>query len=126
MGLSIKIENLRATAQIGQCFRCQKYGHSQSCCNADIKCVVCSENHRASDCELIKGKDTPRCVNYNGEHVASYRGCPKAPKPKKPAENFKTLQLSYTDAVKANTNSQKPDNIQHMLVAANKMIIQMS
>lgn len=105
IGLCITIESLRASGQIGQCFRCQKFGHSQSFCKAE-KCVICSGTHRASECKLVKGKDTPHCANCNRDHVVSYRGCPRTLKPKRSEANVRNPQISYAEATKLNTNPQ--------------------
>lgn len=79
--LSTTIETLNTSTQIEQCYRCQRFGHSQSNCKATLKCAKFGDNHRAADCLLLKN-ETPTCANCNGQHVASYRGCPNAPKPK--------------------------------------------
>lgn len=110
LDLAITIETLNTTAKIGQCFRCQKYGHSQSNCTATIRCVKCGENHRAADCLLLR-TEIPTCANCNGHHVASYRGCPNAPKPKKYATE--TQQNRSYATVTSNTPQQttnKNDN----------------
>lgn len=74
--LAIQIETLtlNTSTQIGQCYRCQRFGHSQSNCKATLRCVKCV-------CLLLKtGK--PTCANCNGHHVSSYRAA-RAPQNQK-------------------------------------------
>lgn len=107
LGLSISIENLKVTGQIAQCYRCQKFGHTQSFCTAAIKCVKCGEGHRAAECIRIKEKDKPTCANCGNDHVASYRGCPKVPKiSSKPPPDSPKKHTSYANAAKNNSDSQ--------------------
>lgn len=98
IGLSIPIENLKASPQVGQCYRCQRFGHSQSHCRAQQKCVKCGSDHRAAECPGIKGTDEPTCANCGGPHVASCRGCPKAPKLRKLSNNTSDPNKSYARA----------------------------
>nr|CAH7737853.1 unnamed protein product [Callosobruchus chinensis] len=39
LGLSIRVEVQKNSRLIGQCHRCQKYGHAQSYCTASPKCL---------------------------------------------------------------------------------------
>jgi hypothetical protein len=60
-----------------QCRRCLAFGHGQMNCNRSPRCVKCAGNHLMSDCPLPKGKsDSVNCANCNGNHPASYKGCP--------------------------------------------------
>jgi hypothetical protein len=40
------------------------------------RCVKCAQAHKAGECTKSDA-DTLVCANCNGNHVASYRGCPK-------------------------------------------------
>lgn len=127
IGLSITIENLKASAHVGQCDRCQRYGHSQSHCNAQQKCVKCGRDHWAADCLLIKGTNEPTCANCGGPHVASYRRCPKALKLKRPTASNIAPGRSYAQATKKdNTENKNPiditDQIKIMLSQIAKLI----
>ncbi|KAJ8919433.1 hypothetical protein NQ315_016531 [Exocentrus adspersus] len=84
--LVVGVEKQRQAKAATQCHRCQKFGHGQSRCTAQPKCVKCGADHETSQCE--KSREEPaRCANCSGPHPASYRGCPKYPKPaKKTAE----------------------------------------
>lgn len=107
--LSITIETLNTSAHIGQCYRCQKFGHSQSNCTATTKCVKCGKNHCVADCLLLK-TESPTCANCNGQHVASYRGCPNAPKPRKITEYSQTRSYAAPTANKPQPNNKHEIN----------------
>lgn len=111
-GMVIQVETLRASPEIVQCFRCQKYGHGQAHCKDSIKCVKCGECHRAYECTLTKN-EMPKCANCGEQHVASYRGCSKAPKPKKNinlVSGQRQTFTSYADAAKQPQKSNNPPN----------------
>lgn len=115
VGMSVQIETLKSTPQITQCFRCQKFGHGQQHCTANVKCVKCSGNHRAYECELTK-VDQPKCANCGENHVASYRGCTKAPKLKKTDNNTTSNSqqpkpMSYAAAVAGHPPTTNNENI---------------
>lgn len=57
-----------------QCFRCQKWGHSQRYCHGQIKCVKCGENHMTQKCQKKK-EENPKCANCKEPHTASYKEC---------------------------------------------------
>ncbi|XP_018574832.1 uncharacterized protein LOC108913716 [Anoplophora glabripennis] len=77
--LVVRVEPQRARTEPTQCHRCQRFGHAQSRCTADVKCVKCGEGHHSADC--TKKRETPaKCANCGGEHLASYRRCSSFPK----------------------------------------------
>lgn len=45
----IKVEAQRPRASIGQCHRCQRFGHAQRNCTLPPRCVKCAENHHHAD-----------------------------------------------------------------------------
>ncbi|KAJ8912586.1 hypothetical protein NQ315_005749 [Exocentrus adspersus] len=80
--LVVRVEKQRQATVATQCHRCQKFGHGQSRCTAQHKCVKCGADHETGRC--VKPREEPaRCANCTGPHPASYRGCPKYPKPAK-------------------------------------------
>lgn len=102
---SVTVEPQRPKATIGQCHRCQQFGHAQSRCTAPPKCVKCAGNHLTSECH--KPANTPaKCINCGGPHPASYRGCTKFPTRQEQPAKKATEQIRYSDAVKATTYSQ--------------------
>lgn len=60
-----------------QCLNCQEFGHTKTYCRLKSVCVVCSGNHKSSDCEISKADATSKCCSNCGQnHTANYRGCP--------------------------------------------------
>lgn len=60
-----------------QCYRCQRFGHSQSNCNMTPRCVKCTGYHYYKDCVVKKTENTvPYCHNCKGQHTANYTKCP--------------------------------------------------
>lgn len=97
--LVVRTERQRAKQAVTQCHRCQRFGHAQGKCTAQVKCVKCGEAHRTSDCP--KKKEAPaKCANCQGAHPASYKGCPKYPKkpaagsPQRPAQGTTQTPVS--------------------------------
>ncbi|KAJ3665225.1 hypothetical protein Zmor_000731 [Zophobas morio] len=94
-GLSVKVEKPHKRKDAAQCHRCQRFHHSQRNCRAEHRCVKCGAGHQTSDCEKQR-RQPAKCVNCSGPHPASYKGCPKFPKPqqqkasKKPSTSSKT------------------------------------
>lgn len=62
-----------------QCYRCQKWGHSQRYCRGRIKCVKCAGEHLSSECKRDPEQEPAKCANCDGEHTASFRKCPHCP-----------------------------------------------
>ena len=55
-----------------RCYRCQRFGHMSGGCTAAERCMICSGNHKKSNC---MNKDNPKCANCGEAHVASSRIC---------------------------------------------------
>ena len=56
-----------------RCYKCQKYGHSQTACSRTPVCARCSKpGHDDKDC-----RDNEHCINCNGDHPAFSRDCPE-------------------------------------------------
>jgi hypothetical protein len=82
MHLIVNVAPYKRKQQPTQCHKCQRYGHAKSGCSNTPRCVKCAENHLSADCPSKGRIPNPKCVLCNGPHVASFRGCSKAPKPK--------------------------------------------
>lgn len=81
--LVVVMESQHRKASSGQCHRCQRYGHAQSGCRANYRCLKCAESHSTHLCP--KPKSLPaKCANCAGEHPANFRGCPENPRGKDP------------------------------------------
>lgn len=78
-GLTITVESAKKKTEVGQCHRCQRFGHAQRMCKGAHRCVKCAGEHSTASC--TKAKDAPaKCVLCGGPHTANYKGCPKHPK----------------------------------------------
>ena len=97
-GLSIEAPHKRGS--VGQCHRCQLYGHSARNCHARPRCVKCHGDHGTSDCaRTADTTEPPGCV-LCGElgHPANYRGCPKAPRRNRRVERRNRLRRAPSRA----------------------------
>ena len=76
--------------QTPQCFKCQKWGHTQAACRSKEKCSFCSGEHFSKDC--TKQTDTPKCPNCQktDHHVWEKAKCPVFEK-----YNQKQLAIRY-------------------------------
>lgn len=75
-GLLIKAEAPRRKEEVGQCHRCQRFGHAQKGCRSDPKCVKCAGPHMTAECKKKRNSTPAKCANCQGAHTANYKGCP--------------------------------------------------
>ncbi|XP_025832743.1 uncharacterized protein LOC108742256 [Agrilus planipennis] len=101
--LTISVETPRQRTTIGQCHRCQRFGHAQRNCTATARCVKCRQKHHTSTCEKPRNQPA-KCANCGGEHPASYRGCPQfseLPRPRaRTTPDSRTASNSTASAVR--------------------------
>ena len=73
-------------------------------CKSKQKRVICGENHSHKGCPKKEAKQ-PKCANFSGPHVASYKGCPEY---KKQAfrQHVVNNQKSYPTVVSQNSLPQ--------------------
>ncbi|KAG5868858.1 hypothetical protein JTB14_011686 [Gonioctena quinquepunctata] len=78
MDVHVKFEHQRKKSRTGQCYNCQKFGHTAYTCNLTPVCRHCAGQHesRAHPKDNIPNK----CSNCNGDHKSNYRGCPEYPR----------------------------------------------
>ncbi|RUS72308.1 hypothetical protein EGW08_019931 [Elysia chlorotica] len=56
-----------------RCFKCHRFGHSQTTCRRTAVCCSCGKGgHAGKDC-----KADPSCLNCHGPHAADSKECPK-------------------------------------------------
>ncbi|GFV26836.1 uncharacterized protein TNCV_3455071 [Trichonephila clavipes] len=79
-----------------RCFKCQRFGHSQTSCRGQLTCSRCaSVGHASTDCSL-----EPKCINCLQPHPSDSKLCPKW-KIEKQIQEIKTTQnISYPEASK--------------------------
>ncbi|XP_023210492.1 uncharacterized protein LOC111613378 [Centruroides sculpturatus] len=77
-----------------RCFKCQRFGHSQTSCRGKSLCAQCGiEGHDSTEC-----KSTPHCVNCKDAHPSYSRKCP-AWQREKEIQRVKTVKnVSYPEA----------------------------
>ncbi|GBP47629.1 Probable RNA-directed DNA polymerase from transposon X-element [Eumeta japonica] len=75
----IKVEAPRRKEGLGQCHRCQRYGHAAAYCDADPRCVKCLDPYWTRECPRTR-ESSEKFVNCGQNHTANYRECPKASK----------------------------------------------
>ncbi|GFV89065.1 putative RNA-directed DNA polymerase from transposon BS [Trichonephila clavipes] len=79
-----------------RCFKCQRFGHSQTSCRGQLTCSRCaSVGHSSTDCTL-----EPKCVNCAQSHPSDSKICPKWNLEKQIQEIKANKNISYPDARK--------------------------
>ncbi|XP_023224216.1 uncharacterized protein LOC111625322 [Centruroides sculpturatus] len=77
-----------------RCFKCQRFGHSQTSCRGKSVCAQCgTEGHESTECT-----STPCCVNCKDAHPSYSRKCP-AWQREKEIQRVKTVNnIPYPEA----------------------------
>ncbi|CAH2018056.1 unnamed protein product [Acanthoscelides obtectus] len=50
--LTVSFERKKKSSEPSQCYRCQRYGHTQRNCRLAERCVKCGEDHNSTSCSL--------------------------------------------------------------------------
>ncbi|KAG5875887.1 hypothetical protein JTB14_000236 [Gonioctena quinquepunctata] len=76
--MEVSFEYQRKKRRIGQCYNCQRFGHSAYNCKAEPVCRHCAGKHdsRAHNEDDVGPN---KCGNCEGPHKSNYRGCPDFP-----------------------------------------------
>ena len=61
--------------QVPQCGNCQQYGHTKSYCRRCPICIKCAGDHSSKNCPQQNRSKDIKCVLFNGNHRANYKGC---------------------------------------------------
>ncbi|GFW25074.1 putative RNA-directed DNA polymerase from transposon BS [Trichonephila clavipes] len=79
-----------------RCFKCQRFGHSQTACRRQLTCSRCaSVGHASTDCSLEL-----KCISCSQPHTADSKLCPKW-KTEKQIQEIKTNKnITYVEARK--------------------------
>lgn len=75
MNTRVLFESPHKKRDIPQCTKCQRYGHTKNFCNRQPRCVKCTASHSTKECPIKEKSSIVKCVNCNGNHPASYKGC---------------------------------------------------
>ncbi|GFW49923.1 uncharacterized protein TNCV_2315051 [Trichonephila clavipes] len=79
-----------------RCFKCQRFGHSQTSCHGQFTCSRgASVGHASTDCSL-----EPKCINCLQPHPSNPKICPKWKIEKQIQEIKTTKNISYPEARK--------------------------
>ena len=70
---SCMIEEYKKKTRTMQCYKCQRYGHSQLQCYASERCGRCAGTHSRRDCN----SRTSKCANCSGDHMSTDDRCPR-------------------------------------------------
>ncbi|GFU75403.1 uncharacterized protein TNCV_3620561, partial [Trichonephila clavipes] len=77
-----------------RCFKCQRFGHSQTSCRGQLTCSRCaSAGHSSTDCTL-----EPKCVNCTQSHPSDSKLCQKWKLEKQIQEIKTNKNISYFEA----------------------------
>ncbi|GFT53697.1 RNA-directed DNA polymerase from mobile element jockey [Trichonephila clavipes] len=77
-----------------RCFKCQRFGHSQTSCRGQLTCSRCSSvRHSSTDCIL-----EPKCVNCTQSHPSDSKLCQKWKIEKQIQEIKINKNISYFEA----------------------------
>ncbi|GFU65055.1 uncharacterized protein TNCV_4130611 [Trichonephila clavipes] len=78
------------------CFKCQRFGHSQTSCHGQLTCCKCaSVGHSSTDCTL-----EPKCINSAQSHPSDSQLCQKWKSEKQIKEIKTNRNISYFEARK--------------------------
>lgn len=130
LDLVVTVEPKRKPNAPSQCYRCQRFGHTQRFCAMNERCVRCTKNHGSRSCDIIpqdnKEKVSASCVNCGNEgHPASYRGCPKYKEyisgakritNKTNAAEKKVTNISSTNMINNTPNNSKNTNLSESML----------
>ncbi|GBM76577.1 hypothetical protein AVEN_254404-2 [Araneus ventricosus] len=77
-----------------RCFKCQRFGHSQTNCRGALTCARCAEQgHISQQCT-----EKEKCVNCSGDHTSFSRSCPRWKQEKEIMAVETKEQISYPEA----------------------------
>ncbi|GFU29829.1 uncharacterized protein TNCV_405501 [Trichonephila clavipes] len=77
-----------------RCFKCQRFGHSQTSCRGQLTCSRCaSVGHSSTDCTLGQ-----KCVNCTQSHPSDSKLCQKSKLEKQIQEIKTNKNISYFEA----------------------------
>ncbi|GFU85586.1 RNase H domain-containing protein [Trichonephila clavipes] len=79
-----------------RCFKCQRFGHSQTSCRGQLTCSRCaSVGHSSTDCTL-----EPKCTNCLQSHASNLKLCRKWKLEKQIQEIEANKNISFSEARK--------------------------
>jgi hypothetical protein len=91
-----------------RCFQCNKFGHPKDRCKRKACCARCGSLEHTSDAEC---KNTPHCVNCDGEHSSFSKDCPKWKEEKEIQRVRITQNISFHQARQQVTPTPAPGHL---------------
>lgn len=69
-------EKFKKSSKSTQCYNCQRYGHGQTNCHHDAKCMRCAGNHPTKVCIIEDIPSNYKCINCGNSHKSNDLNCP--------------------------------------------------
>lgn len=91
-----------------RCFKCQRYGHVATSCNATMVCPRCSGPHTYNSCPNQNDPTKVHCNNCGGGHSAAYAGCPIYREALEINKLKSEKKMTYAQAIKEYRNDHPP------------------
>jgi len=88
-----------------RCFKCNRYGHVANHCRGKLRCSICSDEHKCSECSVAAA---PKCPNCCGSHSAIEKICPRYQRETEMLKLKTVANLSYAHACKEPRTSRNP------------------
>ncbi|XP_063627646.1 uncharacterized protein LOC134806013 [Cydia splendana] len=102
---------------VKQCLRCLRYGHIAKFCKNELRCSICQDNHKFTECQI--DPKSAKCVHCSGNHISISTTCPV--KQQKINENKIEVEKKtqkFTDlfnSTKFPKLNSRPDNISSII-----------
>jgi len=58
------------------CYSCYRVGHISKACKGKSRCIFCGNDPHENDISCLEKNKPPKCINCQGEHLASSHDCP--------------------------------------------------
>jgi hypothetical protein len=101
-----------------RCFRCQKFGHTNTTCKRRIVCAKCSEEHEDKICQARQNK----CANCGGGHTVFSKECPILNKEKEVINIKITKKCTFREA-KAMVEARCPQGTSYATIVSSSQKI---
>jgi len=83
------------------CFSCFRVGHLSKSCKSRPRCLYCGEAPHGSSEECIQKQSPPKCINCDGDHLATSHECSKVLTHKMALSLAATENVSFMDALRS-------------------------
>lgn len=81
-----------------QCYKCCRFGHTQTLCRSKPRCTKCGENHLGTDCNI--DPTNYYCIFCHGNHKATDKQCPEHSRQLNIKKIMAEKSISYIEAAK--------------------------